>query len=239
MKQAKCADNNRREIDEGESQHQKGDALETLRRGEIKSIELSPPYQYGEDCPVCCVRLPPEEEFSTAVYQPCCGIVLCNACDLEQMTCAFCHTPSRTDDSELVQRYMDRINKDDVRAIIEMADIYFTGRQGVPKNETKALQLFHRAADLGDAKACHRLGIKFTYGLAGCKSTSEGMRYLYMGAKKGDVAACCVLGNTEFSAGNFDTANIHFCSAAKKGCTCVKFKNDEHMCRCLHASQLL
>ena len=135
------------------------------------------------------------------------------------MTCAFCPTPSPTDDIELVKRYMDRVNKDDVKAIIEMADIYFFGHHGVPKNGTKALQLFHRAADLhvGDAKACHRLGIIFTYGALGCKSTSEDLKYLQLAAKKGYVGARNELGRIELSAGNLDAACMHWCSAAKKG----------------------
>ena len=63
------------------------------------------------------------------------------------------------------------------------------GRFGLPKNENKAMTLFHQSADMGFVEAISELGTSYMFGWGAKKDVSRGLNYLLDAAKRGDINA--------------------------------------------------
>ena len=70
--------------------------------------------------------------------------------------CAFCRTAHPTTEKELVDRIKAKVG--DPFAIYNYGMAHRDGRFGLPKNDTKALELFHQSADMGCVDAMSELG---------------------------------------------------------------------------------
>jgi len=88
-------------------------------------------------------------------YNSCCGKTICSGCihavalrDDEEK-CPFCRTPAPITDEELIKRNEKRIEAKDAMAIYGLGCVYSEGKLGLRQNYAKALELFHRAAELG------------------------------------------------------------------------------------------
>jgi len=195
-----------------------------------KELEMRKPHPPTEDCPVCLVPLPLENKKAT--YWACCGQLVCCACDAEtdralnitnrkrkdkklppmKRSCAFCRVPAAKNDPEWIKMTEDRIDKGDVKAMVNLAGLYRT------RDEAKALELYHRAADLGSPGALGRLGYCFLEGELGViRDEEKCWRYLEDSAKKGDAHARCILGAKEEENEEHNLAIKHFKLAAAAG----------------------
>ena len=137
---------------------------------EISDEELFKEPPPKEDCPICLLPIPFASGFCNVntAYQACCGKTLCMGCnvaagegafkgDLKHL-CAFCRTPSPLTNEEFIQRCWKRVELNDTKAMTLLAGRYKEGCRGVPQNIEKALELFHRAAELGSCIAHNALG---------------------------------------------------------------------------------
>jgi len=126
-----------------------------------------------EDCPVCIVRLPLLETGST--YMSCCGKVICSGCAyapvyddkgnrIRERTCPFCRTPAPASDEETVNRLKKRADGGDAESICMMGCYYGNGHYGFPQDYSKTLELWRRAAELGHAEACSKIGSAYYHG---------------------------------------------------------------------------
>jgi hypothetical protein len=199
--------------------------------------ELWKPHPPTEECPVCLVPLLLNNSKST--FWACCGKKVCNACCREhrralevtnrkrnkkklsplEFTCAFCRIPHHESDSELIGRYEERVDKGDTRAMVYLGVSYMIGSNGVRKNETKAFELFNRAADLGFADAFGQLGsgaVNKELSLNPNGRTAK--EYCEDGARKGDVYSRAVLAWILDEEGKHDLATKHWHLAAAAGC---------------------
>ena len=170
--------------------------------------DLWKPHPPKEECPVCLVPLPLKNEQS--IYWSCCGKKICNACREEhkralnvtnrkrekkklpplEFTCPFCRSPLAENDAEVISRHEDRVDKGDTVAMLNLAGMYMNGTHGLQEDETKQLELFHRAADLGSKEANLVIGRCFLFGQVGVKRDEEKAREWFESAlKKGDVEA--------------------------------------------------
>ena len=125
----------------------------------------------NEDCPICLLRLPLLEYGS--VYKSCCGKIICSGChhapvydnlgnEICEKKCPFCRTRLPTSIGERIERYKKRAELDDVEAIFHLGCYYDEGIYGFPQDDSKAFELYHRAGDLGCAKAYCNVG--YAYG---------------------------------------------------------------------------
>ena len=192
-----------------------------------KLFKQTPPL---EDCPICFLRLPALSTGRT--YMACCGKLICCGCVhafqsravragriKEDDICPFCRNSPPKSDEEIVKRYKKRMDLNDPTAIYIMGCYYARGERGLPQSHDKALELFHRAGELGDGKA--------HYGIACCYMAGEGVRrdekkaihYWELAAMGGDAIARYNLGAYEGRAGNMDRALKHCMIAAKDGDT--------------------
>ena len=205
--------------------------------------ELWKPHPPSEECPVCMVPLP---FFTKQRYWVCCGKLLCTACCEEhgralrvtnrkrekkkqqplEKTCAFCRRPHAKNNTDLIRRYEERIEKDDTRAMANFALTYKDGKNGLKKNNAKGVELLNRAAGLGSAEAIGQLGTWAAYGwLESIPDTTSAKDYLEDATKRGDVYSRFNLAKLLVTEGNYDFAIKHWHLAAAAG--------DEQSMKCL------
>ena len=179
------------------------------------------------DCPICFLMLP---YLGTGkVYMACCGKVICNGCihafqsratKEEDNKCPFCRTPPPNSNEKIIEQYEKRMELSDTMAIYNFGCLYAEGRFGLPQNNAKALELWHRAGELGHAGAYCCIGNAYMAADGVERDVKKAVQYWEMAAINGDVEARYNLGFNEGQAGigNKDRALKHFMIAAKGGC---------------------
>ena len=186
-----------------------------------KKLFKEPPSQYG-DCPICFVRLPLLE--SGHRYKTCCGKVICGGCsyapvydnqgnevdDEKQNECAFCRVVAPKSSEEMIKRMMKRAEMNDSIAIHNLGNYYDKGRNGYPQDYSKALELWHRAGELGLAKSYNNVGYAYSNGEGVEVDVEKATHYYELAAMGGNAQARFNLGLDEARAGNFDRALKHF-----------------------------
>jgi len=183
-----------------------------------------------EDCPICFIRLP----LGTGMtYMSCCGKRICNGCihapvydnqgnlvDInKQNECPFCRDVAPKSDAEIIKRTKKRAEKDDPFAIYKLGVWYDNGLYGYPQDCTKALEHYHRAGELGDARAYNSIGYSYEHGEGVGADMKKAKHYYEQAAMGGDSMARQSLGNSEVrvSVGNMDRALRHYMIAVKSG----------------------
>ena len=136
----------------------------------IKAAELfdaqlftQPPAREG--CPICMRMLPPEN--SGWGYHACCGKIICTGClfSLTRRCCPFCNAPNATTIDERKKRLLDRIEKyNDPHAITILGSCYELGENDFPVENTKAVELYEHASELGSAEGHYHLGNAYRLG---------------------------------------------------------------------------
>jgi len=186
-----------------------------------------PPSQHG-DCPICFLRLPTLE--SGYRYYGCCGKVICSGCvyapvydnqgnEVDYKKCPFCRVPTPVGKKEMIKREKERAELDDPIAIYNLGWNYSRGEGGLPQDLAKALELYHRAGELGDAKAYNSVGNTYHYGRGVEVDKEKAIHYWELAAMKGSVTARHNLGCKEGIVGNYNRALKHFMIAARNGLT--------------------
>ena len=112
---------------------------------------------------------------------------------------------------------MKRVEADDPIASNNLGYCYEEGSRGFPQDHTKALELWHRAAELGHTDAYCSVGYAFDYGEGVEVDKEKAMYYYEIAAIGGSVAARYRLGLDEFYAGNMDRAVKHFLISVRGG----------------------
>jgi len=186
---------------------------------------------------VCCVSLPPATITSVPIwdfaeaneelahmemeeYFSCCGKGICEGCvnsfrksgNIEK--CPFCNSErgGKTDEEQL-EELRKRMAANDPGAIFLLANYYYYGWAGLQQDQTKAIKLYIKAADLGSSMAHCNLG-KVYY--EGGDLTKAKFHYEAAAMAGLDVARLNI-GSTESSSGNMDRAVKHWTIAASAG----------------------
>jgi len=207
-------------------QHKKACKKRAKELHDEKLFEQPPPL---EDCPICMLRLP--TLVSGRTYMVCCGKMICSGCIhavqsraakagriKEDDICPFCRTPPAITDEETIGRYEKRIELNDTYAIYNMGGYHARGLYGLSQNIAKALEFWHRAAELGSAEAYFCLGIAYDDGDGVERDMKKARHYWELAAINGDLQSRYNLGAREQNAGNFDRALKHLMIAAGSGC---------------------
>jgi len=165
---------------------------------------------------------------SGKVYMACCGNMICRGCvhavqsratKKEDDVCPFCRTPPPSSDEEMVKRYEVRSELNDAEAIFNLGSFYSLGSDGLQQNYAKALELWHRAGELGSAGAYFSIGNSYKFGRGVIVDKKKAKHYWELAAIGGDTTARHNLAVIEVEGviGNNDRALKHFMIAAKDG----------------------
>jgi len=146
-------------------QHKKECKMRVAELHDEKLFKVPPPLK--GDCPICFLRMP--SYISGKQYMTCCGKVICSGCvhaventrNTKVPLCAFCRTSAPVTTEEADKRTKVRIEADDPIAIVDLACDYFKGNNGCQQNTAKALELWHRASELGNIIAYLNIGNEY------------------------------------------------------------------------------
>jgi len=188
-----------------------------------KLFEQPPP---KEDCPICIIRLP--TLVTGRRYMSCCGKLLCSGCVyapvydhrgniVKKRRCPFCRAPYPTSVKENIQRYKKRVEMGDAAAMQKVGECYSLGKCGLPQDMTKALELWHQAAELGCAEAYLAVGYAYYNGKGVEIDKKKANHYYELAAMGGNEVARFNLSGIEASVGNFDRALKHLMIAVRDG----------------------
>jgi len=180
----------------------------------------------AEDCPICFIRLPTRKSGSR--YMSCCGKEICCGCfyapvfddqgnEVTEEKCPFCRRTPPASDEDNVERLKVRVEAGDPEAIYAVGVFYREGVSGIIQDYTKALEHWHRAAELGDAQSYCLIGISYYYGHGVEVDKKKAKHYYELAAIGGDTTARHNLGINEGEAGNVERALKHHLIAARAG----------------------
>ena len=212
------------------AQHKKGCRRRAaeLREEEVKrAAELhdeklfkQPPSLYG-DCPICFLQIP--AFYLGSRYKSCCGKDICSGCihAMQQLDggiglCPFCRTPTPESD-KVIERLHKRVETNDPRAIFILGNHYSEGSHGLAQDHTKALELYHRAAELDNTQSYHNIGNAYFHGNGVEMNEKKAMHYWELSAMGGASPARHNLGALEQKRGNIDRAVKHYMIAVGGG----------------------
>jgi len=200
---------------------------DVIRRAAEKHDEklFKQPSHY-EDCPICFVKIPSLETGRR--YKTCCGKMICTGCVYSPVydnqgnvvadkTCAFCRTPKPDSMEEINEREKKRMELNDPIAMHNLGNYYRDGRNGLPQEYTKALEYWHRAGELGYAKAYCNIGNAYHRGEGIEVDRKKATYYYELAAIAGCVQARYNLGLEEERVGNYDRALKHYTIAVRDG----------------------
>ena len=191
------------------------------RVAELHDLELFKHPPLKEDCPICFLPLPSLHTGST--YYACCGKEICSGCDHaislrdKEEKCPFCRTSAPITDKEIIEMYTKRVEVGDATAIFGLGCFYDNAMYGLPRDHEKALELHHRAGELGCAEAYGNIGSVYLTGEGVERDEKKTNHYYELAAIGGYVATRHNLGNSEFHAGNYDRAIKHYMISAGGG----------------------
>jgi len=205
----------------------KKDCEEHLKRvAELHDEKLFKQPQPKEDCPICFLCLPTYHKGWK--YMACCGKIICSGCihapvyddqgnKVDNQKCPFCRTPYRK--TEEKERELKRVEANDPLAINTLGCDYRDGTKR-HRDYTKALELFHRAGELGYTEAYTSIGSLYFNGKGVKVDEKKALHYFERAAIAGDVYARYNLGISEEDTGNFDRAVKHLMIAVRSGDNC-------------------
>ena len=152
-------------------QHKKACKKRAAELHDEKLFKEPPP---KGDCPICMLLLP--SLHTGFKYNTCCGKFICSGCihavkirDGGVGLCPFCRIPTPTIE-EMIEQYKKRMKVDDAEAIHDMGGCYSEGLHGLPQDRAKALELWHRAKELGSATSYHCIGNAYYVGWQRCRT---------------------------------------------------------------------
>ena len=116
-----------------------------------------------------------------------------------------------------MERLNERVALKDPMAIHKLGVLHSNGTFGLPQNNTKALELFHQASELGCAGAYVSIGVAYEHGEGVEVDKKKAKHYGEVAAIGGNEIAGYNLGVYEEKAGNMDRAIKHYMIAVQSG----------------------
>ena len=177
---------------------------------------------------ITCITLPdatitsvPMQDFAVAYedmakmdseqYYPCCRKTICKGCEYSFIEfekdgkCPFCNSDRGGKRGQEAEELSNRMRANDPASICLLAAHYNQGLGGVEQDQTKAMELYARAADLGNSKAHFFWGRYYHTG-----GDSKKAKFHYeAAAMAGHEIARSNLGAVEYDSGNKERGVKH------------------------------
>jgi TPR repeat protein len=158
-------------------------------------------------------------DVDTEQYFPCCGKSLCRGCahsfreSGNDEKCPFCNAEINKTDEERVADMMKRVEANDAASICLLGNFYHNGYHGLQQDQTKAMELYARAANLGYKKAHNNLAYIYHEG----GNMKKAKFHDEAAAMAGHEPARYNLGCFEAQSGNIERALKHWTIGASAG----------------------
>jgi len=110
-----------------------------------------------------------------------------------------------------------RMDAGDADAFNMMGGDYDVGDMGLPVDHVKAVELYKRAAELGDEMGKYNLGCAYFEGVGVARSKKKAIHYWNLAAIQGHARSRYNLAAEEMQKGNHERALKHFAIGAKMG----------------------
>jgi len=149
-----------------------------------------------EECPICMIPLPMREDEIT--FEICCGKNICQGCCFKKTLtdmknnvprnkwkCAFC---CQQHPKNIVKALKKLMKKNEPEAFMAMARAYKKGEITL-QSDTKALEMYIRAAELGHAQAYALIGHHYEDGVVVERNMSRAFEFLEIAAKRGSFTS--------------------------------------------------
>ena len=168
-----------------------------LSAGRIETANLdifAPIITHREECPICLIPFSIDDELTK--FYPCCGKSICSGCVSEHMKteikngadhtkCAFYRKIAKNGNKAL-RKLIKRDNNP--IAFMQMAFRHESG-DGILQSNTRALEMYNRAAELGNADAYGYIASYYGQGIAVEQDESKTLEFLEVASKKGSLYA--------------------------------------------------
>ena len=160
-------------------------------------------------------------DLTTAIYYSCCGKSICGGCihsfgkTGNKEKCPFCNADTEINsDADKIENIMKRVDSIDTGAIDLLGTCYYNGLLGIHQDETKAIELWMRAAELGFSKSHNYLGMHYYHR----KNSKKAKFHLEAAAMAGHEEARNNIGLLELKQfNNTDRAVKHWIISASAG----------------------
>jgi TPR repeat protein len=185
---------------------------------------------------ISCVSLPPATIASVPIYDyaeanaeltneaidgynPCCGKSICRGCVYSfrrsgnVRRCPFCNADQRKTDEKHAEEIRKRVEANDPNSMCLLANCYHRGLHGIQQDHARAIELYARAANLGNGTAHYLLGNMYYEG----GDLKKAKLHLEAAAMAGHEGARFNLGSLDYNSGNMERAVKHWTIAASAG----------------------
>jgi len=197
--------------------------LLSTAQAETKNIDIFAAMPEREECPICMIPFPFEDNQSA--FSPCCGKVICMGCThksffIEAMNgddeskCAFCR---QTSSENYIKGLKKAMKNNNPHAFVQMGSNYQLGTD-VLQSDTRSLQMRIRAAELGVSNAYAVIGMHYEDGLGIEQDLSKALAFYEVAAKKGSTRAHIDLAEYHGGNGDIQRSIEHLKVAANAGC---------------------
>ena len=116
---------------------------------------------------------------------------------------------------ERVKKRAEEAN--DANAMRNLGCLYYDGSVGLPQDDNKAMDLWHRSGELGCARSYRNIAISYGCGQGVERDEKKAKHYYELAAMGGDVEARHNIGKFEAKAGNMNRALKHWMISAGSG----------------------
>jgi len=158
------------------------------------------------------------------LYSPCCGKTICKGCMYSccksgNDKCPFCNSyqGNTTDEEDILERVRKRVEANDAESICQLGSYYYDGFGGLQQDQTRAIELYVRAANLCNSQAHHQLADIYNEG----GNLKKAKFHYEAAAMAGDEDARYNLGCLEaqsVQSVNIERAVKHWTIGASAGC---------------------
>lgn len=203
------------------------DNLLSTAQIETADINIFAPIAEREECPICLIPLPINVKEIT--FMSCCGKRICFGCTckhavtdvkngapLDEHKCAFCQQIVKVTAKIHIKRLKKLMKKNIPKSFIQMANRYKTGTDGVLQSDTRVLEMYIRAAELGDTEAYCMIGSYYHDGVVIGHDMSKALEYDEVAAKKG-----CIPAHKRLAGFHGRNGNIRVCMKHLKVAACA------------------